>query len=109
VSNFKAPKPELWVGLVELRRFKRDPVDGPGAFASVVTWASNAEEFRKKAETLAATLDMFVVEVEDVEPVAVRAKDGGLTQAIEDLVVEAESNPDAILLDVLHNYLQDDA
>ena len=101
-------QPELWVGLVEVRRRQRQAGQAPGAFTNIVTWACDASEFRTKAETI-ATIDMFVVDVEYVEPVRVRAESGVLTEAIEELVGRAKSNPKAILLGTIHNYLRDDA
>jgi hypothetical protein len=42
-------------------------------------------EIRKKAETIAATLDMFVADVDGAAPVADRIKAGSLSEEIEDM------------------------
>lgn len=60
---------ELWIGLVELKLLDRQSHGAAGAFANIATWASDPECFRRKAETMAATLDMHVIDVEGAEPI----------------------------------------
>jgi hypothetical protein len=100
---------ELWIGVVELTPFNQMAYGAAGAFTNIVTWASDIEGFRQKAEVIAATMDMFVVDVEDVEPLAERTKKCTLGEEIADMVVRAEANPNAILYGTFHRYPFDDA
>jgi hypothetical protein len=99
----------LWIGLVELKPLNREAYGAAGAFTNIVTWACNIEGFCKKATTIAATLDMFVVDVEGAEPLTQRTQDWTLTEEIEDMVRRAESNPNAIIYGTFHDYPFDEA
>jgi len=57
-------QPELWIGLVEARPLDRRAYGAAGAFTYIVTWACDAAEFRKKADTIVATLDLYVASIE---------------------------------------------
>src|SRR5258708_5746547 len=82
-------QPELWIGLVEVKPLDRKAYGAAGAFTNIVTWACDIEEFRKKTETIAATLDMFVVDVEGAAPLTERIKAWSLPEEIEDMVLRA--------------------
>jgi hypothetical protein len=43
------PLLELWIGLVELKPLNRQKYGAAGAYTNVVTWASDLESFRQKA------------------------------------------------------------
>jgi hypothetical protein len=62
-------RPELWSGIVELKPLNRQEYGAAGAFTNVFTWARDTQEFRVKADIIAATLRMCVVQVENVAPV----------------------------------------
>jgi hypothetical protein len=100
---------ELWIGLVELKPLDRQAYGAAGAFTNIVTWASDAESFRRKAETIAATLDMYVMDVEGAEPVAERAEQWSMTEEIDDMLSRAQCNPDAIVYGTFHRYPSDGA
>jgi len=102
-------KPELWIGLVEVRPFDRKAYGAAGAFTNIVTWACDVEGFRKKAEIIAATMDMCVADIEEAEPLAERIKKLTLTEEIDEMVVRAESNPNAIVYGTFHTYRRDEA
>jgi hypothetical protein len=74
-----------------------------------VTWAYDADEFRHKAETIAATLDMYVAGIEEAEPLIKRAADGLVTEELEEMVLQAESNPNATIYGTFHGYPFDEA
>ncbi len=95
---------ELWIGLVELRPHDRRAYGAAGAFTNIITWASDQESFRQKAEIIASTLDMFVVDVEGAEPVAERAEKWSMTEETDDMIQRAEVNPDAIVYGTFHRY-----
>lgn len=101
----------MWTGLVEVRALSHSDLLGKavGAFTHIVTWASDAGEFRRKAETLANHLGLFVVSIENEEPVELRKRRTGVGEALEDLILRAESNPDAILYATFHTYRFDEA
>ena len=100
---------ELWIGLVELKPLDRQAYGAAGAFTNIVTWASDPESFRRKADTIAATLDMYVMDVEGAEPVADRAEGRSMTEEIDDMLSRAQSNPSAIVYGTFHSYLFDEA
>lgn len=98
-------KPELWIGLVELRPLRND--HGTPAFTNILTWASDSESFREKADTIAAKLDMYVIGVEGEEPLATRRERTELTEEVEDMHSRASSNPNAIVYGTFHEFLDD--
>ena len=100
---------ELWIGVVELRPLKKGTVDYAGAYTNVVTWANDTKCFRRKAEEVAASLDMFVADFHWAEPLAERRKCWSLTEEIDELEIRAESNPNAILFGTFHTYPVDEA
>jgi hypothetical protein len=95
---------ELWIGMVELKPLNREECGAAGAFTNIITWACNATEFRKKAETIAATLNLYVIGVEGEEPLAERIKKFTVSEDIEDMIQRAESNPNAIVYGTFHRY-----
>ena len=106
---------ELWIGLVEVRSLKgRSEILGgtKGAFVNIVTWALDAEGYKKNAELVIGGLkDLFVVDVITPEPVDVRrahAK-GDLEDEIEDMISRAQDNPNAIIYGTFHTFEKDDA
>jgi hypothetical protein len=105
-----AARRELWKGLVELRRLPHSDLlhDAAGAFTYIVTWASDAVEFREKAECLADSLGLYVFGVEHEHPVA-DDMDSAVSEEIADLIERAESNPNAILYGTFHTYPRDQA
>jgi hypothetical protein len=102
-------KPELWIGLVELKPLNLEEYGAAGAFTNIITWAANATEFRKKAETIAATMNLYVMEVEGEEPLAQRAKKMPLSEELDDMIQRAESNPNAIVYGTFHRYPRNEA
>jgi hypothetical protein len=97
-------KPELWIGLVEFKPLDREAYGAAGAFANVITWACNSAEFRRKAETIATTMDLYVANIEEEEPYGIRTIKWTVSEEIEDLVSQARLNPNAILYGTLHRY-----
>lgn len=98
-------KPELWIGLVELRPLKKG--HGSPAFTNILTWASDSESFRAKADTIAAKLNMYVIGVEGEEPLAARRECSELTEEVEDMLARASSNPNAIVYGTFHAFPDD--
>ncbi len=83
------PKAQLWIGLVELKPLNRQGSGAAGAFTNIVTWVSDAEGFRRKAETVAATVDMYVINIEGAEPLSDRAKRASSTEEVDEMVQRA--------------------
>jgi hypothetical protein len=98
---------ELWIGLVEVRPLHRTTYGAAGAFTYIVTWACNATEFRKKADTIIATLDLYVTDVEGEEPLAKWTERQTPSEEIEDMIQRAEFNPNAIVWGTFHRYRVD--
>ena len=103
---------ELSIGLVHLRPLKKphDILRGrSGAYTNMLSWASSREEFAAKADQLAKDLSMWVMEVDDCEPLEERRKNSSLAAELEELAAHAEGNPNAILFGTLHTYPHDEA
>jgi hypothetical protein len=100
-------KEELWIGLVNVKPLPRAPKalgGAAGAWVNMVTWASDPEMYKAKAETVAATYDVYVVEIEDSEPVAIRKSRFMVDDEIEDIISRVELNRDFILFGTFHYY-----
>jgi hypothetical protein len=98
---------ELWIGLVEVRPLDREAYGAAGAFTYIVTWACNAIEFRKKADTIIATLDLHVTGVEGEEPLVQWTEKQTPSEEVEDMIQRAEFNPNAIVWGTFHQYRVD--
>jgi hypothetical protein len=68
-----------------------------GAFTYIVTWACDAAEFRKKADTIVATLDLYVAGIEGEEPLAQWIEKRSPSDEVEDMIQRAEVNRNAIV------------
>lgn len=101
--------------MVEVRRRGgSSPIleDTQGAFVHIVTWATNAEHYRRKADLVIGSLgNLAVTAVSDAETVNDRRRRarGELDATIEDLIARAQSNPNAILYGTFHTFEKDDA
>ena len=102
-------QPELWIGLVEARPLDRRAYGAAGAFTHIVTWACDAAEFRKKADTIVATLDLYVASIEGEEPLAQWTEKRSPSEEIADMIQRAEVNPNAIVWGAFHRYRVDEA
>jgi hypothetical protein len=104
---------KLWIGLVRVKPLPGNDWwgSGAGAYTNIITWAESSAEFRQKAQTLAAKLSLYVVDVEGEEPLSHRSKDGvvEMTEDIEEMITRAKSNPNAIVYGTFHKYPFDDA
>ena len=104
---------QLWIGLVEVRALTGNQILGEakGAFVNIVTWASDAEQYKHNADLIIEKLGgLFVSEVIDPEPVDDRRKRGiEFDESIEDLIFRAKFNPNAILYGTFHAFEKDDA
>jgi hypothetical protein len=108
---------ELWIGLVHLKPVvPRDwsAFDGggdwrdAGAYSNIISWASSREEFRAKAEEVAADCKLYVVGIEEEEPLSNRDP-SELNGELEEIVIRAESNPNAIIFGRFFTYPHEDA
>ncbi len=113
ITNEPAPLKdrELWLGLIEARPKSGDIlVDAKGAFVHIVTWASDAEEYRRNADLALGELGLFVVEIESPEPVAERRMKGvTLEEEVEDMIARARDIPNAIIYGTFHTWERDPA
>jgi hypothetical protein len=97
---------ELWI--VDLKPLDREAYGAAGALTNIVTWASDIEGFRRKVEETAKTLDMRVADIEDAEPLSSRTEKWDLTEEVDEMVLRASTNPNAILYGTFHRYPFDD-
>jgi hypothetical protein len=100
----KTRQPELWIGLVEFKPLNEKNFGSAGAFTNIVTWARNSLEFEQKAKTIAATMDLYVATIQNAEPWNQRIQKHTVAEEIEDMVVRAETNPNAIIYGTFHKY-----
>ena len=106
---------ELWIGMVEVRPLYGDHQilgNAKGAFVNIVTWASDKDEFKNKAELIIGKLGgLFVSEVLDPESVEARMgrTGNGFVDDIEDMIFRAQDNPNAIIYGTFHMFKNDDA
>ena len=96
---------------MEVRALKYSEVlgDAKGAFVNVVTWADDADEFKGNAELVLGKLGLFVVEIDNSEPVSARRKTAEFEEDIEDLIARAQNNPNAIIYGTFHTWKRDTA
>lgn len=86
--------------------------DTKGAFVNIVTWASDAEQYKRNADLIIGKLGgLCVCEVVDPEPVETRrARMGGhFEEDVEEMISRAEGNPNAIIYGTFHMFEKDDA
>lgn len=102
-------EPELWIGLVEMRPLDKKAYGAAGAFVDILTWACTASEYRAKAETIAGTLDLYVVGVEKEQPLSERLLNVTPSAELEDMISRAENNPNAIIWGTFHTWNFDTA
>ncbi len=102
---------QLWIGLVEVRALTRSKVlgDAKGAFVNLVTWATDAVQFKSNAEVVLGKLGLFVVDIENPEPVSTRRRSVDIEEEIEDMIARAENNPNAIIYGTFHTWKRDTA
>jgi hypothetical protein len=102
---------ELWIGKVEVRPLKgsRTLGDAKGAFVNMVTWVTNAEEYRRNVDLVLGKLGLFAVEVENPEPVSIRRQKADFDEEIEDMIIRAQDNPNAIIYGTFHEWDRDTA
>ncbi len=102
-------QPELWIGAVELRPLKPKEFGAAGAFTNIVTWACDSDEFRVKAERLAAHLEMFLMRVKTADPLVEGLKKRKPLEEIDEMVRQAEADPKVIVCGKLLTYSHDQA
>lgn len=106
---------QLWIGLVEVRHLNNDSEilgDTKGAFVNIVTWASDADEYRRNTELVIGHLGgLFIAEVVNSEPVEARRArtKGGFEEEIEDMISRAQDIPNAIIYGTFHTFEKDDS
>src|SRR6267154_612670 len=90
---------ELWIGLVQVRARPNTNALGPakGAYFNMITWAASDAEFKAKAARLCDDLELIVEDIEDDMPVSGREKSETLSDELQELIEQAESNPNAVL------------
>ena len=100
---------QLWIGKVEVRPLKGSTAlgDAKGAFVNIVTWAQSVEEYRRNVDLVLGELRLFIVEVENPEPVSVRSEKAVFEEDIQDMIARAQDNPNAIIYGTFHTWERD--
>ena len=65
-------------------------------FVNVLTWASDVEEFHRKAEDLMDYLHLNIVAIENAEPLKNRGAECDLDAEIQRIASEIRRNPNAV-------------
>jgi hypothetical protein len=94
-------QPELWIGLVELKPLDRKAYGAAGAFTNIVTRACDAQAFREKCEVIASELNVCGRSGRR-GTLGLITKERALSEEIDDMVLRAESNPNAIVYGTFH-------
>jgi|GEM_PF-2773246 len=103
---------QLWIGAVEVR-----PLDGcevldytQEAFVNIVTWAADAYEYGERVAKALGELRLFVMAIEAAEPVQTkRQRDGTFEVWIEEIISDAERNPNTTLCGEFYTFAKTDA
>jgi hypothetical protein len=111
ILNKQTREKQLWIGKIEVRPMKGSSVlgDSVGAFVNLVTWSHDPEEYRRNADLVFRELGLFIVEVENPEPVSVRKQKAVLDEDVMDMIDRAEDNPKAIIYGTFHKWDRDTA
>ena len=111
IRSDQARETNLWIGKVEVRPQEGSSTLGnaKGAFVNIVTWARDAEDFRRNADLVLGQLKLFIVDVENTELVSVRREKAVLDEDIEDMIDRAQDNPNAIIYGTFHSWDGDTA
>ena len=96
---------KLWIANCEIRVEPGDlPSGSTLAFCNVVTWGEDPKEVKKKIKTDLARFNWDLIGSQRVEP-ADDNKDYG--DELNELVIQAQGNPNAILLGRFFSYRPD--
>ena len=111
ILNRQRREKQLWIGKIEVRPTKRSSVlgDSVGAFVNLVTWSQDPEGYRENAELVLGELGLFIVDVDNPEPVSIRKEKAVLDEGVEDMIDRAERNPTAIIYGTFHKWDRDRA
>ena len=109
--NKQTREKQLWIGKIEVRPMKGSLVlgDSVGAFVNLVTWSHDPDEYRRNADLVLGELGLFIVEVENPEPVSIRKQKAVLDEGVMDMIDRAEGNPKAIIYGTFHKWDRDTA
>jgi hypothetical protein len=111
ILNRRAREKQLWIGKLEVRPMKGSTVlgDSAGAFVNLVTWSHDPEEYRRNADLVLGELGLFIVDVENPEPVSIRKEKAVFEEGVMDMIDRAEGNANAIIYGTFHKWGRDTA
>ena len=78
---------EVWIGLVHVKPGSKTTCIGNrgGAFAATVVLAKDEQEFVARVEHFMAPMDLHVIEIEEVETLAARIREGKVEEELVEL------------------------
>jgi hypothetical protein len=92
----------IWVGTIEISYIDPENSDKRNnAFTVVTTWASNAEEFRRKCERMLESYGWTLLGIERANPVL---ENYGYNNEVADQLERTRVNPNAIIYGTFHTY-----
>ena len=83
---------QLWIGLIDAVQETDSKLlgDANGGYANVIAKATGRAEFLQRVQTAIAKMGLKLVEVDDVEPLAKRARNMILSSELEEMAATAE-------------------
>ena len=95
-------RPQIWIGTVVLYFANPDtPNLWKPAFANVVTWACDADDFAQKCRRMLENYGWKLLGVARANPVS---DDDVFSEEIADMVERTRANPDATIYGTFHSY-----
>jgi nicotinamide riboside kinase len=91
---------ELWTGRVELLTPPTEFGDTK-AFTNIVTWASDAQQFRDRVASVLEEYGWSLIDVEECGPVS---RFNSLGEEVSEVVESAKVNPNACIYTTFHYY-----
>ncbi|MGA2278579.1 MAG: hypothetical protein ABSG00_13340 [Terracidiphilus sp.] len=91
---------ELWTGRVELLTPPTEFGDTK-AFTNIVTWASDAQQFRDRVASVLEEYGWSLIDVEECGPVS---RFNRLGEEVSEVVESAKVNPNACIYTTFHCY-----
>jgi hypothetical protein len=104
----KESQKEVWIGLLGVRSLPDSNVlkDVAGAYVNVLTWASDREEFERKAQELMDHLRLMLVRIENPEPLNNRSAPADSDDDLAAIAIQVKRNPNAIMYGKFHSWTE---
>ncbi len=101
---------QIWIGLVELRPLPGCKLleEAKGAYAHVMAWAENPEEFQKMTSLRAADLSLEIIEFRDIQPWSIRHAGDEVREEFYDMEKRIEADVRQVAFGRFHAWFKDE-